>query len=180
MKYSDYRTFPIQVNELKTNYLYEGLWIVLIHSKRVPPHVAILQNGMYYSLNLKGPESNIPVDKIIKVLKQKKIESLFLQLIHKSSTPKELPFDKVLLCFPKINKEITCLSPVKKYLSLCYPVRYLKKELAPDLIHRLYQKNLIVSAFSLNLSVLNKHIEIANYNQEQLNKGLSRIIKENQ
>ncbi len=59
-------------NELSPNDIKKGNWLVIMHAKRIPPHIGILINGKYNSLTIKGHEINVDPSVILKIIQQKK------------------------------------------------------------------------------------------------------------
>lgn len=142
-------------NSFEQELLEKGVWLVILHASRTPPHIGILINGNYNSLTIKGHELDVDIKVLLKTIQQKKIESLFLKLkkhpVFSSEYQKEIcqfyiqQFNQV-----KAN-EASCLSPIKLFLQEFYAIDERKKELLFELIERLNQNQYISLTLGLNI-----------------------------
>lgn len=135
--------------------LAQHTWLVVLHASRTPPHIGILINGVYHSLTIKGQETNVSLAVLLKTIKQKKIESVFVKLkkhpVFSSDYQNEI-FQFHIKQFKQVKpNEASCLSPVKLFLSEFYAVNLIDKELLFELMERLKQNDYIDDALGLNI-----------------------------
>lgn len=158
-------------------------WLVVLHTNRIPPHIGILINGSYYSLTIKGQDLGLDLSVLLKTIKQKNIETIFICL--KKHPVFSIDFQKEICKhfisqFEKVKPNYaTCLSPVKLFLQEFYAISLIEDELLYQLIERLNNNNYIEFVFSLNLyhQLNNGCFEFVKYSNEQLQQA---IIKETQ
>src|ERR1035437_1841737 len=142
--------FNKQFNE---NDLLKGLYIVVIHATRIPPHIGLIVEEKFHSLSIKGQDINTSLEALIKNSNQRKIPSLFIKIKQHStfSTPylKE-HFITNIQQFPKVDIAVaTCLSPVKLFFEEVYNVPMININYLFELIPKLYSEGLIENISSL-------------------------------
>lgn len=165
---------PIHVKtaELTDQTLFKGLFICVLHVQRVPPHIGMIINGNYHSLNIKGIETNISVAALEKTIHQQKIKAAFLELEQHpvfSIDHLNAMFIETLKKHPSIkSNEITCLTPIREFLNEFYALNSPAGDMIYDVLKRLNHNNFILQAYSLNLSLQNNWLDIPVYTQEEL------------
>ncbi len=58
----------------------EGAFILLIEPRRIPPHLALIENGRYYSLSVKGVEVDKNASELLRAFHRKGKEVLLIGL----------------------------------------------------------------------------------------------------
>lgn len=135
--------------------LSKGTWLVVLHATRIPPHIGILIDGNYNSLTIKGHELNVSLEVLLKMIQQKKIETLFIQLkkhpVFSTEYQKEI-CQLYIQQFTQVKpNEASCLSPVKLFLQEFYAVSLNEQELLFELVERVKQNQYITSVLGLNI-----------------------------
>lgn len=179
---SSFVSTHISCTTYSTQDLRKGLFVVLLHVNRVPPHIGIVINGKYHSLTIKGNEPDIELEVLLKTIQQKKIESVFLKIKpHPVFSIQHLNdvFLEILKKHPQItNHEVTCLSPLKEFFNEFYALNSDKNELIATFIQKLESNNFIIEAFSLNLEDNTKDLKLPVYSQDDLSKIITGIRDE--
>lgn len=182
MTRTDFASIHVNAANFTDDVLNKGLFICLLHVKRIPPHIGLIIDGKYHSLTIKGCEPDVAVSTLLKAVQQKKIESVFLKLTpHPVFSIDHLNsmFLEVLKKYPQIrSNEVTCLSPIKDLLNEFYAINSKEKDMIYDLLKRLEANNFILQAYSLNLSLENDELSIPVYTQEELAKKINDIRNE--
>lgn len=88
------------------------LWIW--HADKIPPHIGISSNGLYFSLKVKGKETDLPVSVVLDAIQRKKIPSL-CYLLSDQIEDLSLHFNAF---HRAVAGEITCLFPIREALGL--------------------------------------------------------------
>lgn len=113
-------------------FLESGLYLWVIHADKVPPHIGISTNGLFFSLKANGKDEQLDVLKILHILKRKKVATLFYAIepasLKVNVSEVFRPFDCT------VHGEITCLSPLKRIFDAS-DVKLLK-DLLDVLFHR--------------------------------------------
>lgn len=155
-------------------------WLVILHASRIPPHVGILIDGNYNSLTIKGRELNVNLEVLLKMIHQKKIEALFIQLVKHPVFSSEYQKD---VCQHYLNQftqvkanQSSCLSPVKLFLQEFYALQLLDKELLYELAERLKQNQFIASVIGINIidKLENQEFSLPIYTNEELQKVIEQ------
>lgn len=162
--------------------LNKGIYICLLHAKRVPPHIGIIINGNYHSLTIKGAEPNVVLKVLVKTIELKKIESVFFKIeTHPvfSTDYLNAVFLEILKKHPHIiSNEVTCLTPLKAFFNEFYAIESLESDIIYTFLKQLLNNNFILEAYSLNLDLQNNKIDIPVYSQNEINEKIKTIRSE--
>lgn len=179
---AEFATLSVPTNPVNEPSLEKGIYLCLLHAKRIPPHIGIIINGNYHSLTIKGTEPNVPLKALLKTISQKKIETIFLKIKpHPVFSVEHLNamFLEILKPYTSIkNNELTCLSPLKEFFYEFYAVPKSDKDIIFTFINRLHNNNFILEANSLNLTLESGQVQIPVYSQEELNNKIKSIRDE--
>lgn len=139
------------------------IWI--FHVDKIPPHIGISSQGVFFSLKSNGKDSietnyvnQISINKEIKLLKIKlrfSISSSYIERIYEGYS-----------C--AISAECSCLSPIKEALNMPEEVMKLS-----DLLKVLTQRDLIAGWHSLNVS--DQQAGILSYDLFDINERLNKL-----
>lgn len=95
-----------------TIFLNETPVIWVIHANKTPPHLGISIGSKFYSLKAKGKDEGFPVSRLLQVIEEKQIATLFLELKRDAiQEPVSSVFAKYTTTIPE---KITCLQPLKE------------------------------------------------------------------
>jgi hypothetical protein len=137
------------------------LWI--LHVDKIPPHIGISTFGSYFSLKANGKDEALPVEKLILLIRSKKIPTVIVELSE------DIPLDTISVKFNQFAKaedlNATCLTPIKELLAPKHSVSRLK-----DLLETLQLTNEIQKVYGLNLASTFKGIPF--YTTDEIRKRL--------
>ena len=148
--------------------LQKGTYIVVTHATTKPPHLSLLIEGEIFSLGVKGPKLAMPLATQLRIIKSKKIESLFFKLdisvfIHNNQLFKVAKTHT--LAYSRVEMGIaTCLSPIKNFCSAIFEVDIRKVNYIFDLLPVLYQHNHIQACLHYNMQ---QHLTNTNFHLEK-------------
>ncbi len=133
--------------------LSKGVYLVIIHALRIPPHIGIIAGGAYHSLTIKGQEINQSIAVLIKNTRIRKIPSVFLKVKpHDTFSTDYLKehFITNVQQFPIVNIGVaTCISPVKSFFEEAFGVSMADVNYIYELIPRLIERGLIENISAL-------------------------------
>lgn len=96
-----------EVSSSKTN-----LWVW--HADKIPPHVGLSVDNLYFSLKANGKDENVDLKSINSILSKKPIATLCFEL------DKEVSSEKIRGVFNSFSTtipgEVTCLNPIKSLI----------------------------------------------------------------
>ncbi len=157
------------------NELLKGVYMVVINATRIPPHIGLIIEGKYHSLNIKGQDINTPVAALAKNSMQRKIPSLFIKIKPHytfSDTYLKEHFITNVQQFKRVDVGIaTCLSPVKLFFEEVYNVPMDKINYLFELIPVLYKEQLIEAVSSLFINEQDYTLPI--YTMNEINTGIA-------
>lgn len=174
-------TYTLHINKsFAIEDLQKGLYLVIVHANRIPPHIGIIVDKTYHSLTIKGQEINVPVEALIRNKNQRKIASVFVKIkkhpVFSDNYLKE-HFISNVLQFNKVEVgKATCLSPIKLFFEENFAIDTSAVNYVFDLLPQLEAKGLIENVSSLFID--EKEFQLPVYNMEQLNKGIDAAQQE--
>lgn len=175
----DYIFIETPVQSLAASDLLKQTWMVILHAKRVPPHIGLMMAGLYHSLTIKGHELDVSAEALLKTIHQRKINALFLRLIPHpvfSTSYQSDIFREQIKQFAVVKQnEATCLDPVKLFLEEFYALTKRPDEMLFELIKRTADNKYIQSVSALNMELTPQGFALPFYTKEVLN---SRIHQE--
>lgn len=150
--------------------LYDGVYIVVMHATRIPPHIGMIIDKQYHSLTIKGWDINTPIRALIKNIEQRKIPSLFIKIKPHATFSNAYMREHFILNiqqFPRVDKDVaTCLSPIKLFFDEVYDVRMQEINFLFDLLPHLFEDDLIECSSTLFVNEANYELPV--YTQQEL------------
>lgn len=154
--------------------------LVLLHAKRIPPHVGMAIGNVYQSLTIKGHELNVPVDVLLRNISRKNIQAVFLKIRKHPTFSNEYlreHFISDIKQFEKVSEaKVTCLHPVKLFFEEAYAVDMQKVNYVFDLIEVLKEHDLIQEILFKNIH--SEEVELPVYTAEDIDKGIREALAE--
>lgn len=167
-------------NQFNEEELFNGLFIVVLHAIRKPPHIGIIADKQYHSLTIKGHEINVPVEALVRNATQRKIPSLFIKIKKHpvfSSNYLNEHFISNVKQFPIVDVSVaTCLSPIKLFFEEVYNTPMRKVNYLYELLPLLESEELIESSSSLFVDEKNYQMPI--YTFSEINAGIENAKME--
>ncbi len=159
----------------------KGIFLVLLHANRVPPHIGMMMDNVYHSLAIKGQELNVSGEALLKNISVRKIPSVFIEIArHPVFSNDHLgeSFAEHVKQFDKVNPTgNTCLSPVKLFFSEFYALESNKIDLVFDLLEGLQINHFSQAAFGAHLGELKGNIfYLQPYKRADLDKQIGEEL----
>lgn len=155
------QVLPIDKLEIQDDLTY----LYVFHADKVPPHLGIVANGMFFSLKANGIDLDLSVSKINALIERKKICTLIYEI--NKGIIKDVR--EVFLAHGKyINTGETCLNPISE-------VYYTNQHHAKigELLSDLKQEKCILNIYGAYLSSDFKGI--LNYSIEEINDRIKKL-----
>lgn len=161
------------------NSLKKGVFLLLQYANRVPPHIGLLIDDTYNSLNIKGRELNISGKAVIKNISIRRIPTAFIKIKqHPVFSCQHLneAFMEQVKQFERVNAGgDTCLSPVKLFFEEFYAIDKRDIELVFDLLEALKRNDFIETAWGMHLGELKENIfYLSDYNRTDLQQQIEQ------
>jgi hypothetical protein len=159
-------TFPELIPLPSLDALQVGFFLCVLHADKIPPHVACLVDGQFFSLKVNGKDESIDVSSLLKALSLKKVPTLFVR-VNKIITCSE-----VVRCYENYSAievgKNTCLSPVIDLFECGDRVKKLS-----DLLRILQQESLLKEVFKLHLK--EDYVALPNYSNQDIDQRLLNL-----
>lgn len=156
-----------------------GIFLVILNVDKKPPHIALLINSKIYSLTVKGRQMGESADTLMKSIHIRSIKTLFFALKPPMADALKA-MEKSLMAYEKaIAGKATCLSPLKDFFTLAYPINAQKANYIFELLPLLYRNQKITGVYHLNMEneMKEKNYHFQTYTMDEIN---ANIIKLNQ
>ncbi|MBK9284807.1 MAG: hypothetical protein IPM51_10910 [Sphingobacteriaceae bacterium] len=172
---SEHVHIPVTLTTYSSERINKGIWLVLMHINRIPPHVGIIFDGLYSSLTIKGKETNIDFLTLEKMITQKKIETAYVELSPHPVFSIDFLRENFLIQLAKFESvkenEATCLSPLKLFFNEFYYLKLISPDLLHDCMMELSENNFLLSFCNTQPTKLNT-LAIPYYNIKELNERI--------
>lgn len=169
-----------QFKSFQETELLNGIYIVVQHATRIPPHIGLIIDKTYHSLSIKGHDIDTPVRALIKNIEQRSIPSVFIKIkSHASFSPSYLKDHFILNIqqFPRVDKQVaTCLSPIKHFFDEVYDIPMTDVNFLFDLLPKLKHESLIECCMSLFIDEHTYTLPV--YTQAQLDEEIEQARAE--
>lgn len=122
-----------------------GTYLWVIHADKIPPHIGISKDGVYFSLKVSGKDDAVSVKSLVGIVSLKEIPTLAVEILDETLTLSDLTsiFDQYQRAESHVS---SCLTPVSKL--------YFPKQgdlILSELLHCFQEKELLGRIFGLNL-----------------------------
>ena len=163
----------------KSEYLNKGCWIAVVNAERIPPHIGIIFNGRYCSLNIKGKEIDVEAAVLLRKTEILRIPAIFIKLIpHPVFSIDFLHehFKLELQKYEKVTMENTCFTPVKAFMQENYLLKQEELGYLFELFPILYREQMIDKAFGLHITRGNENtFQFVPYTHKNIEDKLNEI-----
>lgn len=135
--------------------LKNGIYLIILHATRIPPHLLLSVNGKLFSLGLTGPRIDDDLDLYLRTILKYRIQTLFIELnppgiftmnqLHEQITT-------ITMAYPRVEKGIiTCLAPVRDFCREVFAADTSKINFVYELLPRLDGMGVIGNCYHWHL-----------------------------
>lgn len=168
--------------EYKPADMAKGIYLVLLHADKVPPHIGLLIDNTYHSLTIKGQELNINGNVLFKNISLRKICTVFIKIKKHpvfSNNHLNEAFIEQVKQFDKVNDDTnTCLSPIRLFFDEFYAIPKGDIKLVFDLLDALQTNDFISTACGTNMLALKENtFYLQTYNETDLKKQIAKELQ---
>ncbi len=140
-------------------------YLYVFHANKVPPHIGVVDNGLFYSVKANGIDLELPINKINSLIERKKICTLIFEL-------NKTPIRSIKEIFEGIDGKITngetCLTPISDaYYSEC------KHTKIGELLYDLDSDGHITRTYGSFLPIDFRGIK--NYSSREINARINKL-----
>ena len=165
------------LKEYKPADIEKGIYLVLLHADKTPPHICLLIDNTYHSLTIKGQELNISGNVLLKNISLRKICTVFIKIKKHpvfSNNHLNETFIEQVKQFDKVNDDInTCLSPIRLFFDEFYAIPKGQIKLVFDLLDALNKNDFIDTTCATNTIALKENtFYLQTYNEADLKKQI--------
>lgn len=159
----------------------QGLFLVMAGIDDIPPHIALINDGLYYSVSAKKVEAGVPVANFLKAISRKNVPTLFVAIKSPLQGRYRGAAD-FFESYPTLgNGEHSCLWPVRDFFAEAFSAKYKTATLVFELLAMAQQDNILVGCKSVFVepSRLGR-VGGAKYTHKQIREKINSITKVNQ
>ena len=155
-----------------------GLWMVLAGINEIPPHIALISEGKYYSISARKVEIGEPIEKFLKAISRRTLPTVFVQL----RSPLQGRFSGVELRdafshYPTLgNGEHSCLWPVRDFFVKAFSPEYANCSLVFELLAIAQQQGLLMDCKALFVEGSIQQLALPKYSVAQIREKINSIL----
>lgn len=138
-KITNHKCNPLQIKDIALDKSY----IVIFHADKIPPHLGLITNKLFYSSKTSGVDIGLSVNRVVNLINRKSIPTLFVEINLQLS---KHHVTELFSAQEGLYAENTCLSPISQSL-----VGTDEHEKIGDLLHRLSLNDSIARILHANL-----------------------------
>ncbi len=97
-------------------------YLLILHADKQPVHLTLVVENLFYSLTYKNCDTDLPIEKILKMIHIKKISCLWIKLKQPIIPLKAERVSEMFKQFPPLQANQTCLNPIWELLKLHYKI----------------------------------------------------------
>ncbi len=102
--------------------LEDSAYLLILHADKQPVHLTLVVEKLFYSLTYKNCDTDLPIEKILKMIHIKKISCLWIKLKQPIISLKAEGVSEMFKQFPPLQANQTCLNPIWELLKLHYKI----------------------------------------------------------
>lgn len=122
-----------------------GTYLWIIHADKIPPHIGISNDGIYFSLKVSGKDDAVSINSLVGVVAAKQIPTLAIEVMDEELTASKLK--SIFNQYERAESNVSsCLTPVSQ---LYFP----KQEdlILSELLDAFREKKLLGNVYGMNL-----------------------------
>jgi hypothetical protein len=176
------KTCSVSVSDIaEVKGLRTGVFLVLLHATRIPPHIGMLFNGRYHSLTVKGKDLDVTLEALLKNITLRKLPALFIELKNPATLPVDTlsaRFRENVSMFSRVEAGVaTCLSPIKLFMEGSWKVDTSMIDYVYELVPVLAQKSMLgrVSGCFLGEALQEGTYRFPYYSMQDINEGIHQV-----
>ena len=116
---SDYPLSGIVPFELPLD---DSPYLLILHVDKQPVHLTWVVENLFYSLTYKNCDTDLPIEKILKMIHIKKIPCLWIKLKQPSIHLNSESASEIFKQFPPLQAKQSCLDPIWQILQVHYKI----------------------------------------------------------
>jgi hypothetical protein len=169
-------SYSLKISDTSTEELNSGLWLVLAGVNDIPPHIALINEGSYYSVSAKKVEVGVNASTFLKAISRRSLPTLFVGIRSLHLEGLREAFEK----YPTLgNGSHSCLWPVRDFFEEAFSPDYKKVNLVFELL-ALAQKQQIIKECKSMFVEEKGIITLPKYTGEQIREKINSLLKVNE
>lgn len=167
---------------LNEDELYNGVYLLILHARTVPPHLSLTVMGKVYGISTKGPSFDKDVNIYLNYIKKHNVETVFVRLaLPAVYTDQQMlsAVRSVVKAYPRVDiGAATCLSPIKDFMQGAYSTEVHDVHLIFDLLPKLQQQGVIEGYYQMNLedAMASGELKMKRYSVFEVNEAIHEAL----
>ena len=159
--------------------LYNDVYLVILYAARIPPHLAVTVNGKLFTLTVNGPAIDENLSVLLKAIKQKSIETIFIKLQVPALMTNDNLLDEIrkyIKIYPRVDINVaTCLTPIKDFCASVYDMDIRNINFLYDLLPKLFEQKVIELCYQFNLNSFDTNFYFEKYSMFDIHEGIRKM-----
>jgi len=174
--------YTLEISQLQsTTDLNKGLWLILAGINEIPPHIALIQNGKYYSVSARKVKLGEPVERFLKAISRNSLPTLFIGIKRCADIPPMGGLRGAEEFFNSYsvlgNGDHSCLSPISDFFAKNYAAEFANASVVFELLAVAQKQDLLLECKSLFVGLNDKEtIVLPKYMHKQIREKINSIL----
>jgi hypothetical protein len=160
----------------------KGLWLVLAGVNEIPPHIALIQDGKYYSISARKVKVGEPIEKFLKAISRNSLPTLFISIaFHQTGGLRGA--EEFFNSYPVLgNGDHSCLSPVSDFFAKNYSSEFSNTLLVFELLALAQEQDLLLECKGMYIPLLEEaegktvRLTLPKYTHEHIREKINSIL----
>ncbi len=174
--------YILQLKHGSVEELHRGLWLAIIEVGEIPPHIALICEGLYYSVSVKKTDAGSSFASFLKAIGRRSKPSLFVKIKPTvSSSDKSIAsfFEK----YPPLNTvhenaneaPVTCLNPIRDFFANAYSEKYKRASFVFELLALAQQDGFIERCAGIYIEQ-KREIILPKYTHSEIREKINSLM----
>ncbi|MGP8217313.1 MAG: hypothetical protein ACLQQ4_17225 [Bacteroidia bacterium] len=162
--------------------LNKGLWLVITGVNDIPPHIAIIDHGKYFSLTVRRKKIGESIDIFLKAISRRTTPTLFVPIKSEhTGIFRGSELRKAFEPYPTLgNGDHTCQWPIRDFFTQTYSAEFSNSTLVFELLAVAQAKGLLAECKSLFAEIPEDSIiTLPKHTTEQIRERINSLLKVN-
>jgi len=169
------------VQDITREALSDGVFILLFHVDKVPPHLGLCVYGRYFSITMNKQYIDQDIDSVLRSINAKNIKTIFQQVLIPSEIDQESIVDITKHNFEGykslLNDGITCLQPISDTFVNLLGTNITNVDVVFDVMDEIKAQGHLGSTFHSNLSSSSEgeDYSVKRYTLDDVNQRIQQL-----
>ncbi len=173
--------YILQLKHGSVEELHRGLWLAIIGADEIPPHIALLCEGLYYSVSVKKTDTGTPLETLLKAVGRHSKPCIFIRITLPEGFAAEA-FGGLFEKYGPLHSDagstgrspVTCLNPIRDFFTRAYSEKYNRASFVFELLALAQEDGIIERCAGIYIEQ-EKEIILQKYTHREIREKINSL-----